>query len=253
MHSAEIIRVFGAGITDNPLYASLLDAVGRLDTLRRAGHGPELDPGPLDLDAVARRVLLLDPGTPVTHDHHGDLFRIALDPAMEQASDLAALAAFGLALRGGLAMPNALTGQDGTPYGRAWTGALGAGHGLDIDPDATTVKVRLPDGREEESAPRPAPWGPRTGQPRPYVVLASGNSHAILVRTRDGARVSAPPAVLAELLAMDPVLSSLPPEVPVLLVVPYAGGRQLELPRALADRLGREVWSTSGQPVLGRR
>lgn len=86
-----------------------------------------------------------------------------------------------------------------------------------------------------------APALRRRGRRHPYRVA---------VLTRDGAQSDVPIDVFVELLAMDPVLSGLPGDVPVLLAVPYAGGRQLDLPRSLADRLGRQVWSSSGEPAL---
>jgi hypothetical protein len=83
--------------------------------------------------------------------------------------------------------------------------------------------------------------------------VAGGSPYAVSITLSDGTDVAMPVDVFAELLTMDPVFSALPQDVPVVLVVPFAGGRQLELPRALADRLGRQVWSTSGNPVLETR
>ncbi len=232
------------------MYPQLHEALGRLDALRGTDSDAALRQGPLDLDAVARRVLLLDPTDPVGNDEYGDLFRIALDPAMEHARGLATLAAFGLSLRGALAGQREMTAPDGTAYGRDWAGTPGESHGLVMDLDDVWEPTGLPDGQPQTTNPRPAQWRPGPGRPRPFVVVAGGTPHRVVVSTRDGSEFEAPIDVFTELLAMDPVLSGLPNNVPVLLVVPNAGGGQLELPRALADRLGRHVWSTSGNPIM---
>nr|WP_030379060.1 lonely Cys domain-containing protein [Streptomyces sp. NRRL B-12105] len=245
-----LVHAFGDGITGNRVYPQLHEALGRLDALRGTDSDAALRQGPLDLDAVARRVLLLDPTDPVGNDEYGDLFRIALDPAMEHARGLATLAAFGLSLRGALAGQREMTAPDGTAYGRDWAGTPGESHGLVMDLDDVWEPTGLPDGQPQTTNPRPAQWRPGPGRPRPFVVVAGGTPHRVVVSTRDGSEFEAPIDVFTELLAMDPVLSGLPNNVPVLLVVPNAGGGQLELPRALADRLGRHVWSTSGNPIM---
>ncbi|MDW6059165.1 lonely Cys domain-containing protein [Streptomyces sp. FXJ1.4098] len=71
------------------------------------------------------------------------------------------------------------------------------------------------------------------------------------VRFRDGQVLSA--EELAGELAADPELAKLPQDVPVVLVVPYlANERYLEYMRAVANRLGRTVWSPSGDGRLVR-
>ncbi|MFC9810142.1 lonely Cys domain-containing protein [Streptomyces griseoaurantiacus] len=249
-YRAPLVHAFGERITGDRLYPRLHDAVGRLDTLRALDTHRSLREGPFDLEAVARRVLLLDPTEPVGPGQYGELFRLALEPAMEQAPGLATLAAFGLSLRGALAHPRAMTAPDGTPYGRDWGGDPQESHGLDLDLDHLWEPTGQPEGQPQTANPVPAPWRPGPGRPRPFVVVAGGTPYRVAVLTRDGAQSDVPIDVFIELLAMDPVLSGLPGDVPVLLAVPYAGGRQLDLPRSLADRLGRQVWSSSGEPAL---
>ncbi|WP_346767429.1 lonely Cys domain-containing protein, partial [Streptomyces sp. C1-2] len=244
-----LVRAFGADITQDLRYHDLHDALARLDTLRGTDSDPALRQGPLDLDAVTRRVLLLDPAAPIGATQYRDLFRLAQDPAMVRAPRLATLAALGLAGRGALSEPRGITAPDGTPYGREWLDDPGASHGLDLDLDNVWDHTGQPITQPQTTGPRPAPWRPAAGRPRPFVVAAGGSPHSVTVVTSDGARTSVPADVFIELLAMDPTLSGLPQDVPVLLLVPYAGGRQLDLPRALADRLGRNVWSTSGYPA----
>ncbi|MGM0354429.1 lonely Cys domain-containing protein, partial [Streptomyces sp. ECR3] len=244
-----LIQIFGPGVTQLPGYQDLHDALARLDTLRGTDSDPALRQGPLDLDAVTRRVLLLDPAAPIGATQYRDLFRLAQDPAMVRAPRLATLAALGLAGRGALSEPRGITAPDGTPYGREWLDDPGASHGLDLDLDNVWDHTGQPITQPQTTGPRPAPWRPAAGRPRPFVVAAGGSPHSVTVVTSDGARTSVPADVFIELLAMDPTLSGLPQDVPVLLLVPYAGGRQLDLPRALADRLGRNVWSTSGYPA----
>ncbi|MEU9453146.1 lonely Cys domain-containing protein [Streptomyces sp. NPDC048277] len=248
-----LVGIFGTGITRNGLYTPLRDAVGRLDRMRQTAGDSALREGQFDLDAVAREVLLLDEGTPVTNTLRADLLRIAVDPAMAQAPGLATLTVFGLTLRGGLSRATALTASDGTHYGRNWIDEPGIGNHLDLNLAITEVLVERDGGTTEATDHRVAPWRPQPGRPRPFVILAGGNSEVVTVRLRDGTEVTVGHDVFIELLATDPVLAGLPKDVPVVLVVPYAGGRRPRMPRELASRLGREVWSTSGKPSLSTK
>ncbi|MFF9059620.1 lonely Cys domain-containing protein [Streptomyces sp. NPDC014882] len=231
--------VFGPAIGTNPLHPALRDALTHLDQLRQAD--PALRNAPLDLDDLTRRVLLLDPAHPVTDAQRGELFRVALDPAVESAGSLAALAAFHLELRGALSATHALTADDGGVLGRNWTDA--AIPGLDLT--EVGKAARQPDGTLGRGDVRPAPWH-RPGEPGPYVVMAEGDHERIVVRGYDGAPRQVPLDVFAELLARDPRLAGLPPGTPVVLLVPGAGARGLDLPRRAADRAGRDVWSADG-------
>ncbi|MYV54880.1 lonely Cys domain-containing protein, partial [Streptomyces sp. SID3212] len=233
-----LVGVFGSAIGSSRLYPALRATLDHLDRLRQSD--PALRGGPLDLDALARRVLLLDPTTPVTGAHHGELFRVAMDEAVESAASLAALAAFHLRLRGVLSPTRAVSDPSGF-QGRDWTGS--PRKGLDL---TTTGKVSYrPDGLLERGDVRTARWhGP--GTPQPYVVTAEGAHDHVVVRGFDGAPRRVPIDVFAELLALDPVLAALPPDVPVLLLIPGAGDRGLDLPRRTADRIGRRLWSANG-------
>ncbi|MFE3144375.1 lonely Cys domain-containing protein [Streptomyces scopuliridis] len=247
-----LVDAFGAQVTSEQVYPQMLVGVERLDGLRRMSADPALRDGPLDLVAVARQVLFLAPGTPVSSGHYGDLFRIALDPAVEHATGLAKLAAYGLVVRGALSKAGELVAPDGTAYGRNWSPTR-PGRGQVLDLDTMSTRVVDADGREQEIDPGPSQWRPRPGEPRPFVLIAAGNSRAITVRLGDGTEIEVAQDVLTELLAMDPVLSGLSRNVPVLLLVPYAGEHGLELPRGLADGLGRQVWSSSGNVHLSPR
>nr|WP_037840757.1 lonely Cys domain-containing protein [Streptomyces sp. NRRL F-6676] len=244
-----LVQAFGADITSHPQYARLREAMSRLDTLRRNDPSGSLRDGPFDLDAVTRRVMVfLPPETPIDRGWYGNLMQFALHPAMERATGLATLAAFGLSLRGALSDPNAMTAPDGTAYGRNWADRPGRGHRLAMDLDNVWEPTESAYGEPGLADPRPAPWRPAPGRPRPFVVVANGDHERVVVSLGDGKDIDVPMDVFVELLAMDPVLARLPKDVPVLLTIPGAGARQLELPRAAADRLARHVWSSSGVP-----
>ncbi|WP_213087780.1 lonely Cys domain-containing protein [Streptomyces griseoaurantiacus] len=247
-----LIRIFGPGVTQLPGYQDMHDALARLDTLRGTDSDPALRQGPLDLDAVTRRVLVLPPGTPLGTGHYDALFRFTTAPDAAQASSLAAVAAIGLVMRGAMSKYMAVTAPDDTPYGRDWGSSPVADRMLDMDLGSVWQDNGAPSWESRTTDPRPAPWSPAAGKPRPYVIKTGGSPYALTVTTLDGATTSVPVDVFAELLALDPALTALPPDVPVLLLVPHAGGRQLELPRALAHRLDRPVWSTSGNPDTQR-
>ncbi|WP_411152363.1 lonely Cys domain-containing protein [Streptomyces sp. A30] len=238
-HQQLLAGVFGAGIASNRIYPGLREAVGRLDRLRRLD--PVLRDGPLDLDAVTRRVLGLDSAAPVTGGQRSELFRVAMDEAVESAGSLAALAAFHLQLRGVLSLSRAMTTPVGAVRGRNWTDTAIP------DLDATTVgrRVRQPDDTFVHGDVRTAPWH-RPGGPEPYIVVAAGAHDHVVVRGFDGTARRVPIDVFAELLALDPALAGLPADVPVVLLIPGAGARGLDLPRRTADRLGRDTWSANG-------
>ncbi len=231
--------VFGSAIgTTNPLHPALRDTLAHLDQLRQAV--PALRGGPLDLDAVTRQVLLLDTAHPVTDAQRSELFRVAMAPETESAGSLAALAAFHLELRGVLSSTQALTAADGGVWGRNWTNATIP----DLDLTEVGKVVRQADGTLGRGDVQPAPWH-RPGEPKPYVVMAEGDHRRIVVRGHDGAPRQVPIDVFAELLARDPGSRRCPGH-PVVLLVPDAGARGLDLPRQAADRIGREVWSANG-------
>ncbi|CAL9330645.1 hypothetical protein SUDANB6_00065 [Streptomyces sp. enrichment culture] len=230
--------VFGPAIATDPLRPALRDALTHLDQLRQAD--PALRNAPLDLDSLTRKVLLLDTAHPVTDAQRSELFRVAMAPETKSAGSLAALAAFHLELRGVLSPTRALTDDSGV-LGRNWANAEIPG----LDLTEVGKVVRQPDGTLGRGGVEPAPWH-RPGEPKPYVVMAEGDHRRIVVRGYDGAPRQVPVDVFAELLARDPRLAALPPGAPVVLLVPDAGARGLDLPRQAADRVGREVWSANG-------
>ncbi|WP_435193301.1 lonely Cys domain-containing protein [Streptomyces sp. NRRL F-5630] len=127
--------------------------------------------------------------------------------------------------------PNALVRDaSGTVRGRDLTGTLTDRVRID------RVRVVLGGlGKPEVEEPdQSAPWG--------------GEAYVIGDRAFDGQRLSH--EEFAEKLAHDPELAKLPPHVPVVLAIPYAGSQYMELMRAVALRLGRRVWAPSGDGRL---
>ncbi|WP_234340878.1 lonely Cys domain-containing protein [Streptomyces sp. NRRL F-5630] len=127
--------------------------------------------------------------------------------------------------------PNALVRDaSGTVRGRDLTGTL--------TDRVRTDRVRVVLGGlgkpEVEEPDQSAPWG--------------GEAYVIGDRAFDGRRLSH--EEFAERLAHDPELAKLPPHVPVVLAIPYAGSQYMELMRAVALRMGRRVWAPSGDGRL---
>ncbi|KUJ65468.1 lonely Cys domain-containing protein [Streptomyces globisporus] len=205
----------------------------RLGALRRAVTGSPLREGPFDLDAVTRYVLGLSEREAVTKVQRGELFRVALDENMEGARSLAGLAAFRLVLDGVFCVARTLP-RTGGSRGRNWTG----GRIRELDTSQAVGVAQQPYGVP--------PLG--EADPAPYVVLAAEGGHDhVVVLDGDGTPHRVTTEVFAELLALDPLLAGLPDGTPVVLLVPEAGARGLDLPRAVADRTGRTTWATSGR------
>ncbi|WP_420710354.1 hypothetical protein, partial [Streptomyces sp. NRRL S-15] len=118
-----------------------------------------------------------------------------------------------------------MSDTQGAPLGRDWTGS-----GIS-SVDATRIQLHEQRGGElRRVSEEAAPWGEGA-----YVVAAEGGYDE---------------AAVAGLLAADPVLASLPLDVPVVLASPYAGAQYGQLARAVAERLGRRVWAPSGDGRL---
>ncbi|MEU1128141.1 hypothetical protein ABZ371_32290, partial [Streptomyces sp. NPDC005899] len=129
-----------------------------------------------------------------------------------------------------------MAGARGTPRGRDWTGSGIAGV------DASRIRLHEQrGGRLRRVSEEASPWGADA-----YVVAAEGGSDTSLFAA--GRELG--PQALADLLAADPVLASLPHDVPVVLASPYAGARYGQLARAVSERLGRRVWAPSGDGRL---
>ncbi|MFE6904701.1 lonely Cys domain-containing protein [Streptomyces sp. NPDC057717] len=90
-----------------------------------------------------------------------------------------------------------------------------------------------------------APWTVKSSAP-PFFVMAQGGHDRITAQLGDGTTAQLSPKVFADLLARDPELRRAAPDTPVVLLVPFGGACGLELPRLLAARTGRVVWSASG-------
>ncbi|MER6691047.1 lonely Cys domain-containing protein, partial [Streptomyces minutiscleroticus] len=131
-----------------------------------------------------------------------------------------------------------LRNASGNPTGRNLTGT--AVRRVRMGSARVVVGDASPDGADS----RPAPWGDRA-----YAVWAESDPAGL--RTADGRVLG--PEDLAATLAADPELAKLPPDVPIVLVVPGAANfRHLEMLRALARRTGRTVWAPSGEAQLRR-
>ncbi|MFE8008166.1 lonely Cys domain-containing protein [Streptomyces sp. NPDC057418] len=250
-HEAEAHReavldaLYGLGALNGVDRERAAAALERLDRLR-AGD-PELRGGFLDLDALVRRVLLLDPSDTVTPSARGALVRLVTAPFTAGAGSPAALSAHYLAQRGAFHQDFRLTDAQGRPRGWNW---LGRPLPADFDPGSTGRISRAPDGTTGHSGPEAAPWRPTPGHPEPYLVLLAGRSEGVVVRGLGGFARPVPPEVLHELMALDRNLAGRPG--PLLLHVDRPAAASLHLPRGLSDRLGREVWATTGRSVIGR-
>ncbi|MFD8266027.1 lonely Cys domain-containing protein, partial [Streptomyces althioticus] len=236
--------LYGLGALDDVDRELAAEALERLDRLRVAD--PRLRGGFLDLDAMVRRVLLLGPAEQVNAAARGALVRLMTVPASAGVTSLDALSAQYLAHRGVFHPDFRLTDAQGRPRGRNWTGrALPS----DFDAGSTGRVRRTPDGTTTDDGAEDAPWRPLPGDPDPYIVLASGRDGAVVVRGLGGFTRSVPAEVLRELLALDQDLANRPDAV--LLHVERPGAAPSDLPRALADRLGREVWAATGRAAIG--
>ncbi|MGW5373545.1 lonely Cys domain-containing protein, partial [Streptomyces sp. NPDC004011] len=217
----------------------VLDAVRRDDRALRAG--------PLDVDAVARRVFRLDPHVLVDPEMRRDLYTMTERAlAAGRASGVAALTAFHLQEEGVLAADRARyvsVGGTRTP-GLNWTGSdVAELDSMFVD----NVRRDQAGAHVPTGAPDFAPWALEA---TPYTVLADGSHDTVTALLPDGTTRVLDADAFVELVAADPELSGLPSTTSIVLAVPFAGDRYLDLPRKLADRTGRTVWAHSG---LARR
>ncbi|MFD4763288.1 lonely Cys domain-containing protein [Streptomyces sp. NPDC058439] len=220
-------------------------AVEALDALRRKDRA--LRTGGFDVDAVARRILHLEPFVLVDPEMRRDFYRMVERAiAAGRASGAATLTAFHLEEQGVLAPDRAQhVSLSGTRLpGLTWTGPdvaeLSSLFVEDLRPDQAGGFV--PTGTLDLS---PWPW-----EVTPYLVLAEGRHDTVTARLPDGTTQDLDADDFAELVAADLAREGLPVTTPVVLAVPFAGDRYLELPRKLAERTGHTVWVHSG---LARR
>ncbi|MEV5753697.1 lonely Cys domain-containing protein [Actinoallomurus sp. NPDC052308] len=237
-----LIGVFGTRLLrDESSYMALHQAVRRLDDLRRSD--PLIGGGAFDLDAVVRRVQVLDADVAVTEWQRRQVVRLAAGVG-GQVDSLAEVAAHYLVEQGVLS-GHRLRLPDGDAYGVNW---LPYRAHPDLDVLTVDAVVRDGDGRRRRRPATAAPWSPDGALP--YAVLAEGGPEHLVMPVGEERR-SVPADVVAEVLALDPLLAAedggLPLEVPGLLAVSRAGRSGLEFPRRIAYRTGRNFWSTSGE------
>ncbi|MFJ4153109.1 lonely Cys domain-containing protein [Streptomyces galbus] len=239
-HDPLLVEFFGPGVLgDRARLAELREVAERLEALWL--DDPVLRDGALDVEMLVRRVLRLDAGAVVSGAQREELFDVTRCAMREgRADSLLALGVFRLragAFADGVRMP----------------GSRGLNWSVTPVQSVATDRTRVfaPDGRGRLTQTRDdaAPWE-SPGGPAPFVVVAEGGHDHVWVPGPGGSPVRLSVAEFVELLAQNPQLAGLPADVPVVLVVPDAGGQGLDLPRALADRLGRTVWSASGEARL---
>ncbi|WP_146057691.1 lonely Cys domain-containing protein, partial [Streptomyces sp. SM10] len=217
-------------------------AVEALDALRR--EDPTLRAGAFDADASARRILRLEPHVLVDPEMRRDFYTMAERAiAAGRAAGAAELTAFHLEEEGVLAADRAhhvSVGGNRVP-GLNWTGPDTAElDGLFVDDLAPGPSGGfLPTGAAGFS---PWPW-----DTTPYAVLADGAHDRVTARLPDGTTRDLDADDFAELVAADLARQGVPVTAPIVLAVPFAGDRYLDLPRKLADRTGHTVWAHSGE------
>ncbi|MCO5975018.1 lonely Cys domain-containing protein [Actinoallomurus soli] len=237
-----MMEAFGPQLSRNPLtYTAMHQAVQRLDDMRRSD--PVVGGGAFDLDALVRRVQVLDADAPVTQWQRRQVVQLAAEVG-DQAGSLAELAARYLVGQGVLSS-NRLRLPDGGAYGVNW---LPQGADQDLDVLTVDAVVFERDGTWLRKPAQAAQWSPDGSLP--YAVFAEGGpEHLVMPVGRERRRV--PFDVVAEVLALDPLLAAetggLAPDVPGLLAVSGAGRLGLEGPRWIAHRTGRNFWSTSSE------
>ncbi|MYV51044.1 lonely Cys domain-containing protein, partial [Streptomyces sp. SID3212] len=192
-------------------------------------------------EVLAVRILHRDEDDAVDEATLTELYELTAD-AMKagHATSVDALAAYHLSRSGVFSAATRIAGPGGRSGGR----------NLTPDPITNVVTDTYVETRlgKVAGAPKPSPWHRpgEQGQPTPYAVVADGGHDHVRVPL-NGVHLRISWREFAELLAMDPELAALGAEVPVLLLVPDAGGQGLDLPGRTAFRTGREVWTHTGR------
>ncbi|MCZ1008343.1 lonely Cys domain-containing protein [Streptomyces lydicus] len=225
------------------------EAVEFLDVLR--GQDRRWDGAPLDIPALARRVLHLGEGVVVDAAVRERFFALVLRARKAgMTRGFAALAAFDLVERGTVAGDRArhFTKDKIRVPGLNWAPASEV---LELDTTRQFVHRQSADGKDswQELPGRTVPWGSDSGQ-RPYVVTGAGSSDGIQARLPDGSSPQLDIEEFAELVAADPALAELPAANPIVLAFAGAADGLMDLPRLLAERTGRTVWAHSGEAEL---
>ncbi|MGW2539053.1 lonely Cys domain-containing protein, partial [Streptomyces sp. NPDC001499] len=237
---AELGRQATIGITQPPDAA----AMQTLEDLRRRDRS--LRDRPLDVDALARRVLHLDPGAGVGPDRSAELFALVQRAtAVGAATSLAALGAFHLAELGVRDPGRArhFTVQGRRVPGLNWDDDTVA----ELDTTSGDVLEDNPSGTYDILDTVGTPWPQGV---TPYVVAAAGAHDRVEVRLPDGSTRELDVDEFVELVAADVAGETLAQGTPLVLAVPFAADAYLDLPRKLADRTGRTVWAHSGEVTL---
>ncbi|MGW5370307.1 lonely Cys domain-containing protein [Streptomyces sp. NPDC004011] len=230
--------LIGIGLAPDAVAVQVLDVVRRRDR--------ELRKGSLDVDAVARRVLHLDPGTAVGQETREALFALVNRAAPARAAiSLAALGAFHLRELGVIAPDRA---RHFTVGGRRVPGLNWDGHETaELDTSRTSVLREDASGDFDVLGTTRFTWPQGTV---PYVVAADGGPDGVDARLPDGSTRSLGVDEFVELVAADVAQAGLPQGTPIALAVPFAADGYIELPRKLASRTGRLVWAHSGEAML---
>ncbi|WP_331462817.1 lonely Cys domain-containing protein [Streptomyces sp. Z38] len=221
-------------------------ATQTLDALRRRDR--TLRHSPLDVDALASRVLHLVPGTPVDQDTRDALFALVNRAAAAgRATSLPALAAFHLTELG---VTDPGRARHFTAHGRRVPGLNwdpGADPAAELDTTRGDVLEDNGPGPYDIAETRQAPWPQGV---TPYVVAAGGRHDRVEALLPDGSKRDLDVDEFVELVASDVARERLPKDTPIVLAVPFAGDQYLDLPRKLADRTGLTVWAHSGEVTL---
>ncbi|MEV6536532.1 lonely Cys domain-containing protein, partial [Streptomyces sp. NPDC051639] len=208
--------------------------LARLDDLRQADT--RLRGTDLDLNVLARRVLLMDDHAAISPEQRALLFRL-MDEVGPQARLLAELSARHLVNLGVLAPNRLLSNRQGV-YGVNWTDRNVPDIDLTTIGDAVEVH-----GTVFRLSVRWAPW--YQGGTPPYVVMAEGHHSHVRIPDSTGTVHRAPSDVVGELLKYATGLAGAT-QASLLLLVPGSGAGTVKLPRRVADLLGRRTWSTNG-------
>ncbi|MER7971979.1 lonely Cys domain-containing protein, partial [Streptomyces sp. NPDC096080] len=116
------------------------------------------------------------------------------------------------------------------PAGRLYTGTVG-------------VLSERPGTTPEILDSHKPPWAEG---PTPYLLAATMKGDRVTVPWTDGTTRDLTQDRFVRRVLEDPELAALPPEVPIVLAVPFGGAHEQHVARLLAELTGRTVWAHSG-------